>query len=397
MIGRKLGVFGRMSTTRGGLRTPKARYRGERGLRCCTPLGETSGPFAKPVWAAMIELSIFGTPRRSRRNRATRGPVYAALDLGTSNCRLLIARPAPEGFKVVDSFSRIVRLGEGVGATGQLSDAAVERTVNALGVCARKMRRRGVTHSRLVATEACRRASNGDAFVRRAQEQTGLALEVISHDEEAALAVRGCAALLDPSARRALVFDIGGGSTELIWLDLTGPDGPQVLGWTSLPHGVVTLAERVGGGCIAPDQFDAMVVEIEAELAPFEAAHDIARDVAQGAVQMLGSSGTVTTLAGVHLGLERYDRSRVDGIYLDFADIERASRVLLGMDCAERAVQPIIGPGRADLVVAGCAILTAVMSVWPVGRLRVADRGLREGILRVLIEGERPPLRARAA
>jgi exopolyphosphatase / guanosine-5'-triphosphate,3'-diphosphate pyrophosphatase len=345
----------------------------------------------------MTNLSISGVPPRSRRNRAPRGPVYAALDLGTNNCRLLIARPAPEGFTVIDSFSRIVRLGEGVGATGQLSDAAMERTVDALAVCARKMRRRGVTHSRLVATEACRRASNGDAFIRRVEDRTGLALEVISHDEEAALAVRGCATLLDPSARRALVFDIGGGSTELTWLDLTGADGPQVLGWTSLPHGVVTLAERVGGGRIAPDEFDAMVAEIAAELAPFEAAHDIARDVARGAVQMLGSSGTVTTLAGVHLGLKRYDRSRVDGIYLDFADIERSSRALSSMNCAERAAQPTIGPGRADLVVAGCAILTAVMLVWPVGRLRVADRGLREGILRILIEAERPPLRAGAA
>jgi len=344
----------------------------------------------------MTYLSLSRTPSRSRRNRAAHGPVYAALDLGTNNCRLLIACPAPEGFKVIDSFSRIVRLGEGVGATGQLSGEAMERTIDALDICARKMRRRGVTHSRLVTTEACRRASNSDVFIRRVQDQTGLALEVISHGEEAALAVRGCATLLDPSARRALVFDIGGGSTELTWLDLTGPGDPRVLGWTSLPHGVVTLAERVGCGCIAPDEFDAMVVEIVAELAFFEAAHDIARDVARGDVQMLGSSGTVTTLAGVHLGLERYDRSRVDGIYLEFADIERSTRVLSGMDCAERATQPTIGPDRADLVVAGCAILTAVMSVWPVGRLRVADRGLRDGILRVLIEAERPPVRAGA-
>lgn len=345
----------------------------------------------------MTDLSLSRTHARSRRNRPARGPVYAALDLGTNNCRLLVARSAADGFKVIDSFSRIVRLGEGVGATGRLSDAAMERTLDALGVCARKMRRRGVTSSRLVATEACRRASNGAAFIRRVQDQTGLALEVISHDEEAALAVRGCATLLDPGARRALVFDIGGGSTELTWLDLTGSGGVEVLGWTSLPHGVVTLAERVGGGCIAPDEFDTMVAEITAELEPFEAAYGIARDIAWGDVQMLGSSGTVTTLAGVHLGLERYDRSRVDGIYLDFADIERSSRVLSGMSCAERAAQPTIGPGRADLVVAGCAILTAVMSIWPVGRLRVADRGLREGILRVLIEAEHPPVRAGAA
>jgi exopolyphosphatase/guanosine-5'-triphosphate,3'-diphosphate pyrophosphatase len=345
----------------------------------------------------MTDLSLSRTQPRPHRNRPARGSVYAALDLGTNNCRLLVAEPAPDGFKVIDSFSRIVRLGEGVGASGRLSDAAMERTVVALGVCAHKMRRRGVTRSRLVATEACRRAANSEAFIRRVREKTSLALEIISNDEEAALSVRGCARLLEPSARRALVFDIGGGSTELTWLDLSRPGDPEMLGWMSLPHGVVTLAERFGGGRISPDEFDAMVAEMVTELTPFEATHEITRDIVRGDVQMLGSSGTVTTLAGVHLGLARYDRSRVDGIYLDFADIERASRKLSAMNCAERAVQPTIGQGRADLVVAGCAILSAVTSLWPVGRLRVADRGLREGILRDLIEIERPHVRPGAA
>jgi exopolyphosphatase / guanosine-5'-triphosphate,3'-diphosphate pyrophosphatase len=311
------------------------------------------------------------------------GGVYAALDLGTNNCRLLIARPATGGFQVIDAFSRIVRLGEGLSRSGCLSDAAMTRTVQALRICAGKIRQRGVTQARTVATEACRRANNCGAFLHRVRRETGLDLEIISNDEEASLAVRGCVPLLDPNMSHALVFDIGGGSTELGWMKSPsrGKAVPEVGGWHSIPIGVVTLAERHGGRQVTPRVYDTMVGEVRDALAPFEAEHRLGKLVADGRLQMLGTSGTVTTLAGVHQDLPRYDRARIDGCYLDFETVRRISRRIAAMSYQRRAAHPCIGRDRADLVIAGCAILEAVCGTWPVGRLRVADRGLREGIL----------------
>jgi exopolyphosphatase / guanosine-5'-triphosphate,3'-diphosphate pyrophosphatase len=313
------------------------------------------------------------------------GAVLAALDLGTNNCRLLIARPRGESFRVVDAFSRIVRLGEGVGATGALSAAAMARTIEALKVCAGKMRRHRVTLARSVATEACRRADNCSEFIERVRHETGIAIEIISSQEEASLAFSGCAPLLSARPAKALVFDIGGGSTEVGCLELPPAGPPRLLAWHSIPLGVVTLAERHGAGRIAPDVYEAMVGDVLSLLGEFESAQNLGPAVAAGEVQMLGTSGTVTTLCGVHLDLPRYDRARVDGAWLDFPTIEGISARLAAMDWHERASLPCIGRERADLVVAGCAILAAICRLWPVGRLRVADRGVREGILFGLI------------
>ncbi|MGE5147151.1 MAG: Ppx/GppA phosphatase family protein [Candidatus Eiseniibacteriota bacterium] len=312
---------------------------------------------------------------------AAGAPVFAALDLGTNNCRLLVARPAADGFRVIDAFSRIVRLGEGVGASGCLSEAAIERTLDALRVCARKMRLRGVTHGRSVATEACRQAGNCTGFLDRVRHETGIKLEIISTHEEAQLALAGCRPLLDGSEPHALVFDIGGGSTELIWLTLS-PGGPvEIHDTLSIPCGVVCFAERYGGDVIDAQVYEAMVADVAARLASFEAANGIRDKIASGLVQMLGTSGTVTTIAGVHKQLPRYDRALVDGCHLTFDEIAAANRQLVGLDYRGRAALACIGPDRADLVVAGSAILEAICRTWPVGRLRVADRGLREGIL----------------
>jgi exopolyphosphatase / guanosine-5'-triphosphate,3'-diphosphate pyrophosphatase len=323
---------------------------------------------------------------------------FAALDLGTNNCRLLIARRAGGGgFRVVDAFSRIVRLGEGLTASGRLSEAAMARTIAALGICRSKLAQRRVTSGRYVATEACRRADNCAAFVERVREDIGIALEIISTEEEARLAVAGCAGLLDPQIPYAVVFDIGGGSTELVWLRQETRGGRlrrDVLGFVSLPHGVVSLTER-HGGCpggrpgddVTPAGYAAMIAEVAPTVAAFEARHGIARRVRAGEVQMLGTSGTVTTLAGLHLDLPRYNRNVVDGSRLGFDEIRAITRRLAGMDLAARARLPCIGAERADLVVAGCAILEAICDAWPVGRLRVADRGVREGILIGLAAG----------
>ncbi len=346
-------------------------------------------------------------PRRRGRSRLGRGAdaheVYAALDLGTNNCRLLVARPLAEGFRVIDAFSRIVRLGEGLGASGRLSEAAMVRTLDALKVCAAKMRRRGVTRARAVATEACRRAANCEAFLARVRHATGIELEIISNDEEAQLAIYGCAPLLDREISHALVFDIGGGSTELGWMRVprgSGANGriaePEPRGWYSIPIGVVTLTERHGGHEVPPEVYEAMIEEVGAAIAPFEAEHRLGALVEAGRLQMLGTSGTVTTLCGVHQRLPRYDRARVDGTYLDFETARQVSRRIAEMSYEARVADPCIGPERADLVIAGCAILEALCGAWPVGRLRVADRGLREGILFMLMHGTREPGTARS-
>ncbi|MBV9967747.1 MAG: Ppx/GppA family phosphatase [Alphaproteobacteria bacterium] len=314
---------------------------------------------------------------------------YAALDLGTNNCRLLIARPARDGFRVVDAFSRIVRLGEGLSATGELSEVAMARTIDALKVCAGKIGQRRVTTGRYVATEACRRAENCSAFLDRVRDEIGIELEIISTAEEARLVVAGCAPLLHSRIPYGLVFDIGGGSTEIVWLRRhdASSGSPEILGSVSLPFGVVTFTERFGGIEVSPAIYRAMVAEAQAALQPFEQEHGIRREVRARQVQMLGSSGTVTTLAGVHLALPRYIRAFVDGSMLTFDQIELVSRHLAGLDIEGRAASPCVGRERADLVLSGCAILDAICATWPVGRLRVADRGIREGILFELMQG----------
>lgn len=312
--------------------------------------------------------------------------LYAALDLGTNNCRLLVAEPNRAGFHVVDAFSRIVRLGEGLTASGRLSDLAQARAIEALHICRTKLEARGVNRARLVATEACRIAENGADFIARVAEETGLALEVVSRETEARLAVAGCASLIDWESDGVLLFDIGGGSSELVWLDLKRYGKHEDLtrhirAWTSLPVGVVTLSERHGGVVVDHRVFEEMVRDVDGMLDGLVEGPDLSQALANGEFHMLGTSGTVTTLAGVHLGLKRYDRRRVDGVWLADSEVSDMIGQLLEMTFAERIANPCIGADRADLVLAGCAILEAIRRRWPCERLRVADRGLREGIL----------------
>ena len=271
--------------------------------------------------------------------RQEAGALYAAIDLGTNNCRLLIAKPSPHGVKIVDAFSRIVRLGEGVDRTEMLSDAAMDRTVEALAVCAEKMRRRPVIEGRFVATEACRRARNGGVFLKRVHQETGIQLDVISAEEEARLAVSGCAPLLDERCANALVFDIGGGSTELIWLKICPGQAPDVLAWTSLPFGVVSLSERYGGHDPDPQDYENMVSDVEARLASLESEHGLRPAFGEGTAHMLGISGTVTTLTAVSLDLPRYDRGKVDGAWLSAHEVTRVSQTLAAMPYGDRVAQ----------------------------------------------------------
>jgi len=312
---------------------------------------------------------------------AAAATAYGAIDLGTNNCRLLVARPHHESFRVIDSFSRIVRLGEGVAAEGYLSEAAIKRTLNALKVCHDKMRTCGARRVRSVATAACRRATNSAEFLARVKDEVHLELEAISPQEEAELTLGGCAPLLNLNRPNALVFDIGGGSTEVVWIDATHPGGPKARDVISLPHGVVTLSEDFGGQTDPNQAYQDIVDLIDRSLGAFDTRNAISRAVLEGRVQMLGTSGTVTTLAAMHLQLRRYDRSRVDGLSLRFDDICDVVSYLGTMNHEQRLQHPCIGPRRGDLIMAGCAVLDAVCRRWPVGSLVVADRGIREGIL----------------
>ena len=353
-----------------------------------------AGP-AGPTLATDKRTAPANPPRKHR------GPIYAALDLGTNNCRLLIARPHEHGFRVLDGFTRIVRLGEGVSVTGRLSDAAMERTMEALRQCRNKLREHQPTRMRLIATEACRAAENGPAFLTRVKNEIGLDLEIVDRRTEAELAVTGCADLIEGSAQGALMFDIGGGSSELAWLDFRG-GRPRVQGrmsasirsWQSLPVGVVSIAEKFGGVDVTADVFEAMVGYVSEHLRQFRGREKLRQMIANHPVHLIGTSGTVTTLAGLHLGLERYERQKVDGLWMKRGEVDETMKVLLGMPFERRVAHPCIGKDRADLVLPGCAIFEAIRREWPTERVRVADRGLREGILISLMDADRVRNRA---
>jgi exopolyphosphatase/guanosine-5'-triphosphate,3'-diphosphate pyrophosphatase len=327
---------------------------------------------------------------QSSRPDALPRQAYAAIDLGTNNCRLLIARPSGENFTVIDAFSRVVRLGEGLAQSGRLSDIAMDRALGALTICAEKLMRRKVFLARSVATEACRRATNGVEFIDRVRRETGIALDIISAREEARLAVLGCHVLLEPGLGPAMIFDIGGGSTELVLIESTDTV-PRILDWQSVPWGVVSLTESCeadgADSAARRHRFARMKAIVSDAFSNFAVRISGAQEQAQsaGPLRLLGTSGTVTTLASVHLDLPQYDRRAVDGLIVPTSSMREISNRLAGMSLKERRELPCIGRERADLVVAGCAILDAILDLWPADRLGVADRGIREGILRGLI------------
>lgn len=378
-----------------------------------------SSPFARPVVVQLVQFSRFtykrwlqinlvlqypnmadSSTQNSSGSSVRRQEAFAALDLGTNNCRLLVAvrnpsaRGPSESLRVIDSFSRIVRLGEDVGETGELSEAAMERTMAALMQCRKKLERHPGAHARFVATEACRRAGNAKAFLKRVKEETGLSIEIISGEEEAKLAFIGCSSLLSTKKPRALVFDIGGGSTEFLWVKVPktlpphGMNVDAVQSWLSLPLGVMNLSERFGGHAYTEMYFEEIVERLVKSLKEFDRAYRIGRAIKNGEAQMLSTSGTVTTLTAVQMGLPRYDRAKVDGSSVSIRTLCKTVQLLLSMSPAERKRNPCIGPERADYLLSGCAIFQAICQLWPVGKITVADRGVREGIILSLMQQE---------
>lgn len=324
----------------------------------------------------------------ARHGPRSRAPVFAALDLGTNNCRLLMAtQNADGGLRVVDGFSRIVRLGEGLAHTGRLSEGAMARAYQALAACAQRIEARAPVAVGCVATQACRAASNGQVFLNRVEKDLGLKFDVITAEDEARLSVLGCASLLEPRAEHAMIVDIGGGSTEMSWVapaEVLGAKlDPPIVSWGTCPLGVVTLAEDEPEPESGDKRawYEAVVGRLTEIIAPVGQAQHLRAAFAEGRADIIGTSGTVTSLAGVFLDLPRYNRARVDGMWFDVADCRRTIARLLSQSREERAANACIGKDRADLVVMGGAILDAVLRVWPAKRVRVADRGLREGVL----------------
>ena len=346
------------------------------------------------------------SPRRRARHKrggggkTRKGATYAALDLGTNNCRLLIARDQGETFRIIDSYSRVVRLGQGLAATGRLSEESMEAAIEAITVCASKIKAKRVKRWRCVATEACRKASNGEEFLARVKAETGISLEIISARVESRLAVMGCLNLIDPTKDVSLVIDIGGGSTELSWVDIRKLRDettkhrlhrPPISAWASLPIGVVTLSERVP--------------EIDDKTAWYNELCDVVRQTIkeqgcetrftnlfqEGRGHIIGTSGTITSLAGIHLQLPFYQRAKVDGLWFRSEDAVKVARDMGARTFEERAKEPCIGTDRANLLVAGCAITDVLCEMWPSKMIRVADRGLREGMLIGLMQkGQKP-------
>ncbi len=345
----------------------------------------------KPFWQKSGKRTK-NTGRKVQNQKFYSKNIYSAIDLGTNNCRLLVAQKTEGGFKVIDSFSRVVRLGQGLSNNGALSDEAIDRTIEALDICVAKIKRRGVTHMRNVATQACREATNCDAFIERVEKEVRIKLHIIDPAEEARLAVMGCKALLDSKYSNAVVFDIGGGSTELIWVKIRGNGMPEIIDWMSIPFGVVNLSEKYGTQeTISTDKYAEMRQNIMATITSFEQKNDMVEMVAQGKVQLLGTSGTITTLTAMHLELETYDRSRVDGASVKSSKIRKLCKTLSVLNYDERAALKSIGADRADLVVAGCAILESIMDAWPVEDIMVADRGIREGMLLDMMDNIKAP------
>jgi len=358
------------------------------------PDGDLSG-------AELMSEGPKGSSVRSRRRsqgrsgKGRRPQTYAALDLGTNNCRLLVARASKNGFKVIDSYSRVVRLGKGLTTTGKLSQESMDAAIEALAVCAKKMKARRVKRWRCVATEACRKASNGQEFLDRAKSEAGINLEIISPRVEARLAVMGCVNLIDTTKEVALVIDIGGGSTELSWVDirrLKDPQGqvrvhrPPISAWASLPVGVVTLSEMVPEYNDRETWYANMKDKVREAIREQGCETRFTKTFKDGRGHLIGTSGTITSLAGIHLKLPYYQREKVDGLWLRSVDAVKIARHMASLSPEDRAKEPCIGKDRSRLLVAGCAITDVICEMWPSKMIRVADRGLREGMLMGLMK-----------
>lgn len=358
----------------------------------------------------MSELGHGGAQLTSRqrpfaRAKGRKVPLYGALDLGTNSCRMLIARPEKESFVIVDAFSRSVQLGHELERTGRISSRGMSRTLQALNVCVGKLKRHRVQEMRLVATEACRRAANGREFMHRIKQETGLKLEIIKPQEEARLALVSCAPLIASDVEKLLVIDIGGGSTELIWVDMKNVDkndranallslrpsaksrsliadsGAEIVDWISVPLGVATLLQKFSDVDHDEARFALMSCHFEEALDDFRPYHDEALFNDTSGLMTIGTSGTVTTLGATHLGLPRYDRTKVDGMWMTKADVDKVISKFLALGYEGRRSSPEIGRDRAELIMSGSAILQTILRIWPTDNLRVADRGLREGML----------------
>jgi len=305
----------------------------------------------------------------------------ATIDVGSNTVRLLVADAGEaSAWRVLDEAQQVTRLGEGLAAAGVLGEAPAARTLAVVRAYAERGRRAGAARVRIVATSAVREAANGRAFAATIERATGVALRVVSGEEEARLTLLGVRRGLGDPAGALVVCDIGGGSTEYILAE-----GARVRALASLRLGVVPLAERFAfPEAVDRARYDALRAEVRGRLerelpTPFRGA--------RGA-RLVGTAGTVTTLAALDLGLARYDAARVQGHRLGRAAVEAQLRRLGALPVAARGALPCLEPGRADLIVPGVAIVQATLDCLGAEALTVSDWGLREGILLDALEGD---------
>ena len=355
-------------------------------------------PDPEPYKRSDIEPRKRSVSKPQRRNSKPHvkpdiiGRNYAAIDLGTNSCRLVIASPTPSSFRIVETFSKVTRLGEGIINDNELSRPAIRRTVSALKVCAGVLEEYApIYRYRFVATAACRRAKNCADFISAVEKETGLNIEIISSKEEARLAVVGCIPLLNRHIKRALIFDIGGGSTEISLARVTNSGKTFIEGFVSLPYGVVTVSEAFPGSDMTDLAYDTIVERTQDILKDFEERFHITEAIRRQEIQIIGTSGTVTVLGAVHLNLSRYNRSAVDGLSISMNDLERTILKIKRMGAEGRSKHPCIGSQKSDLTMAGCAIIESLIKFWPVSEITVADRGIREGILLDLMHSDEIP------
>lgn len=302
--------------------------------------------------------------------------VFASIDLGTNTVRLLVVTGNSKGFTTLHSNQLITRLGEGLSHSGILKDIAMERTIKAVLDFKREASKYSPFAIWVAATSAVREAKNRNEFIEKIREVTGLELEVIPWEEEARRTLLGVFSGLDGNIKKAIVFDIGGGSTEYI---LTVDKRLVKSVGTAL--GVVHLSEKYirkdpvddGELIILESVITNKIRNVKSQL------HDVLCTMHD--VRLIGTAGTVTTIAALDLNLHPYDPAKVNGYVLNIENVKEILKKLKNMTLEERRNIPALESGREDLIIPGAVIVIKTMEIFGFNEMIVSDYGLREGII----------------
>ena len=295
---------------------------------------------------------------------------FAAIDLGSTNCRLVIVDIIEDKYKIICSFSEILNLGRNLSFSNEFNDEIIEKTIEIFKIISQKLKYYNVLSYRCVATEACRQSINSDELVKRIHERTNIEIEIIPSKEEARLCLKSCLNHNVNLNDFNLVFDIGGGSTEIIIFDSIYSN--KDFDFLSIPIGVINFSEKV-----SLFKTEKVLGQLEKQMMFFSKKKKIHNEP----ISIIGSCGTVTTLCAIHLKLNYYQKSLVDNTLLEIEDLKQTCNFVKRLSSEEKEKHPCIGPQRINLLDNGILILEKILESWPVKRILVSDRGLREGII----------------